>query len=145
MKIKCINEDYYLYIPKEQIHFPMDNKEKLVEYIKEIIIRLKVFYNIHLQGFYKIYIYPNNKYGLILKIICLDDIDIETIDLRIIIQRGIDLYLKTEDYFIFKDKNLYYEGFYYKNIQEIDDIYRYIEYCDIYLDEENKLKSIIES
>ncbi len=142
MKIKYENEDYYIYITKEQIDFDLNNKEKLVDYIKKTIIRLKVFYNIHLQGFYKLYVYPNEKYGIILKIICLDDIDIDTIDLRIMIKRGINLYLKTEDYFIFKDKNLYYNDYYYKNIKDIEDIYPYIEYCDLYLDEENKIKSI---
>lgn len=141
MKINYVNEDYYIYILKEQFDFNINNKDKLVDYIKKIIIRLKVFYNIHLQGFYKIYVYPNKKYGLILKIICLDDIDIDTIDLRIIIKHDINIYLKTDDYFIFKNQKLFYENSYYKNMNDIENIYTYIEYCDIYLDEENKIKT----
>lgn len=141
MKIKYRNEDYYIYISKEQISFSLQDKEKLVDFIKKIIVRLKVFYNIHLQGFYKIYAYPNQNYGLILRIICLDAMDIDTIDLKIIIKHDIDLYLRTEDYFIFKDKNLFYTPYYYKNVKEIEDIYPYIEFCELYLDENNKIKS----
>lgn len=141
MKINYVNEEYYIYILKEQFDFNINDKDKLVDYIKKMIIRLKVFYNIHLQGFYKIYVYPNKKYGLILKIICLDDIDIDTIDLRIIIKHDINIYLKTSDYFIFQNQKLFYENNYYKNINDIENIYPYIEYCDIYLDEENKIKT----
>lgn len=142
MKIKYVNEDYYIYITKENVTFSLDDKEALVDYIRKVIIRLKIFYDITLQGFYKIYAYPNKKFGLILRIICIDDFAFESIDLKIVIRHDTDIYLKTDNYFIFKDKNLYYEGFYYKNIKEIDDIYKYIEYCDIYLDENNKIKSI---
>ncbi len=143
MKIKYIDEDCYVFIAKEQINFSFSNKEKLVNYIKKTIIRLKVFYDIHLQGFYKIYVYSNKKLGLILRIICIEDLDMETLDLKIIIRSNVDIYLKTEDYFIFKDKDLLYKNEYYKNIKDIDNLYKYIEYCDIYLDEENKIKSII--
>ncbi len=141
MKIKYVEDGYYVFIVKEKLPTSLENKEKLVEYIKEVIINLKAYYDITLQGFYKIYAYQS-KYGLILRIICIEDLDFETIDLKIVIRHDIDIYLKTDDYFIFQDKNLFYEDYYYKNIKEVDNIYKYIEYCDIYLDEENKLKSI---
>ena len=43
------------------------SKEDLIEYIKSIIVNMKTYYDIALQGFYKIYAYQSN-YGLILKI-----------------------------------------------------------------------------
>ena len=60
--------------------------------------------------------------------------------LKIIIKNNIDFYFKTDDYFIFKDQALLHENCYYKNLNLIEDIYSYLENCELYIDEEDKIK-----
>lgn len=140
MKINWIEDCYYVYLPKEKIEIDYKDRDLLVQYIKKIIVSLKVFYDIELQGFYHVYVYIQDKYGIVLKIACIEDIDLDTIDLKIIIKNNIDFYFKTEDYFIFKDHAILHENCYYKNLNLIENIYSYLENCELYIDEEDKIK-----
>jgi len=66
MKISSISEDNYLiFLNKERYTFPPFDKRQLSKYLKDILQKIKKFYNISLHGYYEIEIYQDSNYGSI--------------------------------------------------------------------------------
>lgn len=137
MKIITYENNITIYINKILIDFDIKEKSELEKFIMNIVLRIKKKKKIDLSGFYKAYVYINNKYGIIIDLIKQDDLDLfpELIDLKLIIFYDSEVYLKTNDYFQVKNISHFYkkDNYYYVNINELDNkkILKLIEFSDI--------------
>ncbi|MGN0974278.1 MAG: hypothetical protein ACI4OT_05995 [Bacilli bacterium] len=146
MKLIQYDEEYIIYLNNLYIkEISLDNSEEISEYIKKLLLKLKDYYNIELSGFYRIYVYTNKLYGIIMEIIKVEDYDdfgIDNIDLKIILKKNSELLLKTENYDLVKDIDCFFvkDGFYYINIENIDkDYIHYVEFFDIIYKDVDKI------
>lgn len=134
MKVSLSNEDLIIYINKKLIDFDIYNKEKMLNFIKKIVINLTKN-KLKISGFYKVKVYHNKNYGLIFKMHKEDSLDFfpDLIDLKLTIYYDTNMYLECDDYFIIKD---------YPNIKRINDKWYinindikekdYIKYCEFF-------------
>ena len=106
MKIEIAGTDNYnifinnLYI--ENINY--NEKEEVTNIVKKILMSLKN--RLKLRGFYKVKVFPNDKLGLFLELIKLEDLEFSNnLDLRIIVYFDEKIFFETEDYFIINDCN----------------------------------------
>lgn len=130
MKIVCVNEKIIIYLYKENII--MDDIIILNSQIKRLFITLIKKYNLDLWGSSKVYIYHNDIYGSILEIerICSDEYNNKIIDLKLILNKNVDFYIEINDNIYIIDNNCNYvvkDNKFYININELDDVYKYIE------------------
>ncbi len=125
MKISYNGNVIVFYMDKALLEVNINNKEELEGYIKKIIPYLKTK-NINItSGLYIARIYINKKYGLIIELENIEELEFfkDMIDLKVIIFDEAIFYLEVSDYFLIKDKNIIYnDGYYYVNIEELDDI-----------------------
>ena len=140
MKIEIIEDGYKLFI--QNIYFKdinWNDKESVIDRIKEIINKIKKRYNLKIKGLYRVKVYPN-KAGVLIYILLLDEDNYSNIDLdlRIVIIFNKDIYLKVEDSSFLMDNNLpyIYKDSYYINVENIDIIDKYIEYGTLVLEDE---------
>lgn len=123
MKIQINDENITIYI-FENINKENLEKENLEEYIKKIIINIKNRYKKKISGYYQIYVYQNNNYGLIIDMEKIDELDIfpDIIDIKVEVIYDSDIYLKFSDYFLIEKENniFYYKDNYYLNINDIN-------------------------
>ncbi len=144
MKIE-INEDkiiLYLY----NFFFSSIDEKVLIKEIKKIFIKLIKYYNIDIHGFYDCIAYENKKYGTILEIISTKELlfNPDLIDLKVKFYKNKSFYLRSKDYFIFKNyNNIYYDDkYYYIDIDMVDNLISIIEFIDIiYNEKDSYLKS----
>ena len=123
-KIKLDNNKIVLYVINKKVDFDIFSKEKIEEFIKKIILKLrKKDYKI--AGFYNVKVYQNNNYGFIMGLEKESDLDFfpDLIDLKLNIFYDSDFYLEFDDYF-FVDK--YVDIFrlkdkWYLNIKDLSD------------------------
>ena len=146
MKLEVVDDKIIIYLI--DYFFESTEKKQLVSDIKDIFIRLMEYYHIELKGYYDVYVYENIKYGTILEIIKQDELlfQRELIDIKVKFYKNVDFYLKTKDYFVFKNyKNIYYnDDYYYININYIDNILNVIEFVDIlYKEKDNYLNKML--
>ena len=99
MKIERIEEGYKLFI--QNIYFKdinWNDKETVIDRIKEIIVKIKKRYNLKIKGLYRVKVYPS-KVGVILYILLLDEDNYSNLDLdlRIVIIFNKNIYLKIDD------------------------------------------------
>lgn len=112
-----------------------DSKDKLHREIKELFVNLIKNYNLDLFGYFKVDIYENKKYGCILEINKIYGDNTEFIDLKIILHRKTTFYLVMDEYYYFDLKDiLYRNNKYLINIENIDNLDKYIEYGEINYD-----------
>lgn len=140
MKIERLEDGYKLFI--QNVYFKdinWNNKESVIERIKEIINKIKKRYNLKIKGLYRVKVYPS-KVGVFLYILLLDEENYSglDLDLRIVIIFNKNIYLKIDDSNFIIDNNLpyMYKDSYYINIDAIDTIDKYIEYGSIVLEDE---------
>lgn len=98
------------------------NKETINEDIKQLIFKLKRTYKQEISGIYKAHIYIN-KFGIIIDLIKEEDIDLfkDILDLKIILHEKEETFLTFEDYFLLKNKKVYFlNNKYYINIDELN-------------------------
>lgn len=100
MNISKIGESDYLiyingkYLEKEAVL----TKEDIGNLVKEKLYKLKD--KLFLKGFYKVIVFLNQKIGMFLEILKLEDTSIyKSLDLRIIINEDAVFYYKTLDFF----------------------------------------------
>ena len=146
MKIEVTDEKTILYL--ENYYFKTKDKENLTKEIKDIFIKLIKYYKFNFSGIYEVNIFENNKYGTILEIIKKDELlfSRDLIDIKVKIKKYSHLYLKTKDYFVFKDyKDIYYQdNNYYIDIKGIDNYLKVIESCEIiYNQKDNYLTNML--
>ena len=88
----------------EKIYILKDYQSKglgktLLNEIKDILIKIDTRYKLDLNGFYKIKVYPNQKIGVFLNIIKIDDNEFnQEADFRIIIYQNEPFLFETEEY-----------------------------------------------
>lgn len=138
MKIEKIEDGYKLFI--QNIYFKdinWNDKECVIERIKEIITKIKKRYNLKIKGLYRVKVYPS-KIGVILYVLLLDEENYSNIDLdlRIIVVFNKDVYLKIEDSSFIDRLPYTYKDSYYINVEDITNIDKYIEYGSIVLEDE---------
>lgn len=105
MKITRKKEDFIIYINKYEIDNKCLNKG-LENYIKDIILKLKRTRIKDMSGSYKTKVYYNKIYGFIINMFHDKDIEYfpDIIDVNIKIYNDSELYYKTKDIFLIKDK-----------------------------------------
>ncbi len=115
--------------------FKSSLKNDIIKEIKQLFIRLIKYYNYNLGGVYNVIILENSKYGTILEIEKTSELlfNPDLIDIKVKINKEVNFYFKTEDYFIIeKFKNIYYDsGEFYINILDIDNLNKYLEFGTI--------------
>ena len=95
-----------------------------------VLLTLKNRYDLKLSGLYSVDIYINDNIGAFIYIKKSDTfIQYKDIDLKIKIFRDSIFYFKTADFEIVKNKNniYYYNEYYYIDINEFDNLIKYIE------------------
>ena len=137
MKLEILDEDSYkIFINDDYIkQIDINNKEDLSNNIKSIIVKIKKVYDIILEGFYEVHVYPINNIGLILEIKNIDSYLSKSIDLRLIVHNEEEMYIKFSRYELIKKYNniKYLNNYFYLNVNEINkkDKYHLIEFANI--------------
>lgn len=136
MRIEIVNdEDIDIFINTYQFNgMNLNDKETLLNEIKDILIKIDSRYRLNLNGFYKIKVYPNPKIGVFLNIIKIDDNEFsQDADFRIIIYQNEPFLFETEEYEILP-KNIrkrYYKEKFYIDLDDIEDIISIIDMGNI--------------
>ena len=138
MKLIQYDDKYIVFLNNLYLDkFNFDDSKAITERVKETIGKLNKYYSIVLKGFYKVLVYVNRCYGMIIEVLKLEEYDeynSDSVDLKIIINNDTDIYLKTTNYDIVSEaKEFYYKnGYYYLNIKDISEGFdKYIEFFDI--------------
>ncbi len=122
-----INNFYF-----KEINF--SKKIEIISIIKDLISKIDKRYQLNLNGFYKIKVYPNQKLGVFLDIIKIDDNEFSSgADFRIVIYQEAKFFLETDNYEILDkkvDKRIYKNKFYI-DIDDISDFNLLSDFCNI--------------
>lgn len=136
MKVERINEELFdIFINFCYFkNVDLSNKIDLINVIKELLVKIDSRYNLNINGFYKIKVYPKDKIGIFLNIIKIDDNEFSSgSDFRIVIYSNEKFLLETDNYEIL-DQNIlkkYYNGKFYIDIDDIKNIYNIIDMGNI--------------
>ena len=146
MKIEIIDEKIVLYL--YNYFFKSLDKDNITKEIKDLFIRLIKYYKLKINGIYEVLVYENKKYGTILEIIKQEELLFhkDLIDIKVKIFKDVNIYLKSDNYFIFdKFKNIYYkDNNYYIDIKNINKLINIIEFIDIiYNEKDNYLDNML--
>ena len=119
-----------------------NNKEEITKYIKKFIFSIN--YKLNINGFYKVYVFCNKKIGMFIKLIKIEDnLYVNNLDLRIIVNINCDFYYKTDNYYTIPSNCVvrYYDNNYYCLI---DDNFNVIDCCEYgdYIFGDNLLKML---
>lgn len=136
MRFEIIDDDCIdVFINKYNFkNFEIDQRDILLTTIKDLILKMNIRYKLNLLGFYKIKVYPSDKLGVFLNIIKIDDNDFSNeAEFRIIVYNDEKFFLETDEVEMF-DKGLlkrYYNGKFYIDIDEIDNVLTFIDMGNI--------------
>ena len=132
MRVEIINDDDIdIYINTynfKDIH--VYNKETILEFIKEYLLIINTRYKLNLSGFYKIKSYFNEKVGLFLNVIKIDDNEFSNdADFRIILFQNEKFLFEVEDYDLIKDipNKLFYKNKFYVDVNDLNSINKLID------------------
>ena len=140
MKIECVNDKIIIYL--YAIDLFIDNIDNLNTQIKEIIVKIIKKYHINIFGFFKVNIYYNKEYGSILEIenIYSSEYNKDLIDLKIIIYKNVDFYLEIDDnIYLNKSNYILKNNKYYIKIDQLNNLYKYLEYGKVVYKIKNKI------
>ncbi len=146
MKVEKINDELLsiflniYYFKKTDIN----NKLELINIIKELLNKVENRFNLNLNGFYKINVYPNKKLGVFLDLIKIDDNEFTSgADFRIVIHQNEKFYLETDNYEDFKyiKRKKYFNRKFYINIEDLKNITKEIDLGNIIYG--NDIKNIL--
>ena len=135
MRVEIINSEYLtVFLNKcyfDEIDF--EKKSDIIVCIKDIISKIDSRYRLNLNGFYKIKVFPNKKLGVYLDLIKIDDNDFnDRADFRIVIYQDSNFYLEMDVCDIKNiDEKIYYNNNFYININDINNIDKYMDYGQI--------------
>lgn len=120
MNIKQVAKDNYkIFINKLFFKGSFDEKENIIDFVKDIILKKRKVLN--LRGFYKVLVYVNKKIGMFIDMVKLEDSSyFNNLDLRVIVNNDSEVYFETEDYFFIADgKDIrYLDGKFYLLVDE---------------------------
>lgn len=132
MKIEvCGKDNYSIFLNKEFFKgMDLSDRESLIQFIKNFILKFKN--KLNMRGFFKIRVFPNEKVGMFLDVVKLDDMELSNnVDLRVIIMNDADVFFETEDFEIIKNCNekRYLDGMFYCVVDEaFDEIFEKVEW-----------------
>lgn len=132
MKIEVSGkDDYVIFLNRPYLgNVNFSQKEELISFIKDFILKLKR--HLCLRGFYKIKVFPQDKVGIFLELLKLDDMDLSNnLDLRIIVMQDEKFFFETDDYDLIKNYNdkRYFEGHFYCVVDDyFDEIIEKVEF-----------------
>ncbi len=133
MKIEFDDNIIIIYLYRYSFNF--DDKNNLNNEIKKIFVKLIKKYNLDLFGYSKVNLYKNKNYGSVLEIekIYNNDYNLNIIDLKVLIHEDNPFYLEMNDYYFdsMNDKIINYNGKYYLNLNDVNNIYKIIEFGKI--------------
>lgn len=128
------SNDFVVLIYKDNINkIDFNDKNELERYFEELFFKIKKRYDLEVSGFYKINIYIDEIYGVIITV-CKDENEyfdyINSVDMQISKPINISFLYKIKDLFLI-DKNIYNKIhiYYYRNNYYIKIIEK-IKYCD---------------
>lgn len=132
MKVLEITDEMYsLFLISERLKkIDISNEKDLEILLTKVLLTLKNRYDLKLSGLYSVDIYINDNIGAFIYIKKSDTfIQYKDIDLKIKIFRDSIFYFKTADFEIVKNKNniYFYNEYYYIDINEFDNLIKYIE------------------
>lgn len=122
MKIITDNDKIVIDLKKNIID--LKNKENLEKYLKSIINIIKKKNVLIKSGLYVARVYQNNKYGLIIELELLEELEIfkDMVDLKILIYDNSKMYLEVEDYFLtIGHKKEIFNNKFYLDIDDLTD------------------------
>ena len=127
MKLEYYNiNDFIIYLNNDYIKkYNLKLEENTQENFKKLLNKLKSIYNLELYGYYKINVYINKYYGIIIELFKEDDEYIkifgDSLDLKILFKNDAKVYYEIEEYNKYNlDK---YNIYYYNNKFYIEIIY----------------------
>ena len=135
MKIESKDEKLVVYLYR--YHLTIDDIDKLNREIKNIFIKLIKYYHLDFFGYSKVSVYYNKYYGSVLEIekIYNNEFNREIIDLKLLIYNNTKFFLEFEDYPFSKEMPFVYENNkFYVDLENIDNIYKYIEFGKVIYD-----------
>lgn len=141
MRIEMINEeDIDIYINPYNFEFKeFLEKEDIIDLIKDLITKVNIRYNLNLKGFYKIKAYYNEKAGVFLNVIKIDDNEFSNeADFRIIMFKNEKFLFETEYYELLNNytNKKYCQNKFYIDLDDIENITSIIDMGRIIYGEE---------
>lgn len=127
--MKLIKEDNVYRIVVLNSIIPFD-KDVVNKYFNKIINLTDMKFN----GFYKVTIYTN-KFLNIIYIKKIDDL-YDDFDYKIVVRNNYKIYFKFRDYYILDKYDFYKDGYYFINLEKLDNIIKYVEFGDFILSKE---------
>ena len=152
MKLSVIDDSNFEIFLINDFDVDYENKESLIKFLKDYIIKVKKKYKRILVGFYEVNICLINNIGIRMVFKKIDDYAFsdKIIDLKIVIELNPNIYLKFDDYDVIEkyEKVKYENSNYYINISQVEEkdvlflseFYEIIYDCD-YLENLKYLKS----
>lgn len=143
MKIELIsNDSFNIFINKEyfkDVNF--QDKDNIIDIVKDLVLRLKN--KLCMNGFYKVKAYVNERVGLFLDVLKIEEIEFSNnIDLRVIVCLNENVLFELED-ICDLPKNIKVRSFhnkYYIDIDDVDNLYDILEFGRfVYGNELNKV------
>lgn len=132
MKIEVSGkDDYVIFLNRSYLrNVNFSEKDDVIIFIKDFLLKLKSY--LCLRGFYKVKVFPQDKIGMFLELLKLDDMDLSNnLDLRIIVMQEEKFFFETDDYDLIKNCNnkRYYEGHFYCVVDDyFDELLEKVEF-----------------
>lgn len=100
MKVLKIDDDnFIIYLFCGNKHYSIDDKGEIIKLVKETVLKANKIYHLNLRGFYKVRVYLNQKMGLVIEIINVDDTSLSNvIDLRVLVYFDQDFYIEVDNF-----------------------------------------------
>jgi len=134
--MKILEEDSKIIIHINKNLPNLKDKESLERYLKNLIVLIKKKGANIVSGLYVAKIYQNHKYGLIIELELIEELELfkDVIDLKILVYENSKMYLEVDDYFlVILHKKIKYNGKFYLNIDELNhsDLISLLEFGNI--------------
>lgn len=114
----------------------LEEKQEIIKLVKNTVLKANKIYHLNLKGFYKVRVYLNQKVGLVIEIVNVDDISLNNaIDLRVLVYFEQDFYVEVDnfDFLPLHKKVFYIDERYYVNVDTLseEEIFSLLEFGEI--------------
>lgn len=133
LKVEFINDELINIFINRKMLSDINYDEDLVGVIDKLVYRIDEIYKVGLCGFYKINCYINEKLGIFLDIIKIDDNEFSnTTDFRILLNNNSKFLLEVDLTNIVDNIPIrVYDGNFYISVDNIESIDKYIDNCRV--------------
>jgi len=122
--VKDGEETFVIYLLTGDKKYKLEEKQEIIKLVKNTVLRANRIYRLNLKGFYKVRVYLNQKVGLVIEIINVDDISLnDAIDLRVLVYFDQDFYIEVDDYDVLPlhKKVIFVNDKFYIDVCSLDD------------------------